>query len=150
MAAACRQLDLVSRLDRRDSRTLACTTVVTSLLSSQLRRLTASMLVVLTAGLSLGPMLHAGAGHDTDCDVVVVMHDASQHAFASARPATPDSLPSHEHCVTCHLFRISRLSQDASPVHACDQPVRALAAPGENFLLSDPVAIPLPARAPPA
>jgi hypothetical protein len=108
----------------------------------------ASALIVLTASLSLGPILH-GAGHDADCDPIVVVHDSSQHAFRSTEPAESDALPSHDHCVTCHLFRISRLSPEASPVHATDS-VRALAPPDKNFLLSDPASIPLPARAPPA
>lgn len=116
---------------------------------SRLRRTTAKALIVLTASLSLGPILHAGVGHDTDCDPVVVAHDASQHAFASTRPAVNETLPSHHHCVTCHLFRISRLSPEAATVHACEA-TRALAPPENNFLLSAPVSIPLPARAPPA
>ena len=105
--------------------------------------------MVLTVGLSLGPILHAGVGHDTDCDPVVVVHDSSQHAFASGKTAQTDSLPSHDHCVTCHLFRISRASQETSVVHAGAQAVRTLATPGENFRLSDPASIPLHARAPP-
>ena len=112
---------------------------------SKLRRITARALVVLTAGLSLGPILHAGVDHDT----LVVVHDSSQHAFASTKPAATETLPSHDHCVTCHLFRISRLAPESTPVHACES-VRALAPPEKNFLLSDPVSIPLPARAPPA
>jgi hypothetical protein len=115
----------------------------------KLRRITARALVVLTASLSLGPILHAGVGHDTDCDPVVVVHDPSQHAFASTRPAGGEALPSHDHCVTCHLFRISRLSPEAAAVHACES-IRALAPPEKNFLLSTPVAVPLPARAPPS
>jgi hypothetical protein len=114
-----------------------------------LRRLTASTLVVLTAGLSLGPMLHAGDGHDAECDPLVVVHDPSQHAFGSRDVADTETLPSHDHCVTCHLFRISRLSPETSAVHASES-VRALAPPENNFLLSAPVSIPLPARAPPA
>jgi hypothetical protein len=115
----------------------------------QLRRITATALVALTLSVSLGPMLHGGDGHDPDCDPVVVVHDPAQHAFGSTEPASSDTLPGHDHCVTCHLFRISRLSPEATPVHTCES-VRALALPENNFLLFDPVSIPLPARAPPA
>lgn len=104
---------------------------------------------MLTAALSLGPILHAGAGHDRECDTLVVVHDPSQHAFTSPEVTESETFPSHDHCVTCHLFRISRLSPEASTVHACES-ARALAPPENNFLLSDPVSIPLPARAPPA
>lgn len=107
----------------------------------------ARALVVLMTALSIAPLVHAGDTHDTDCEPVVVVHDESQHRFAAWPQATP--FPSEEHCVLCHLFRISRVSQDAAAVDACDPATLELGVPRDDYRVSAAAIVPLPARAPP-
>jgi hypothetical protein len=110
------------------------------------RRWIASVLVALTVGVSLEPMLHGDAGHDSHFPVE--LHDASQHRF-TAPPTDADPLHESEHCVVCHLFRQSRNS-DSRTVDA-DVDLRAVFVPvtDDLALLAAGSAVPLPARAPP-
>jgi hypothetical protein len=120
---------------------------VTRTLVDGWRRIAAGTLVVLTVGLSAGPALHAGDGHDADCDPVVVVHDESQHRFAARPEATP--FPSEAHCVVCHLFRVSRVSHDDAAVDGFDPAPRVLGIAVDDFRVSVTATVPLPARAPP-
>ena len=113
-----------------------------------MNHVTAVALVALMAAVSLGPVLHAGVGHDTDCDPVVVVHDESQHRFAAPN-IDPDVLPAAEHCVVCHLFRGSRNSETAWNEGGRDLQVALVARLADNSLVGAQTAAPLPARAPP-
>lgn len=63
----------------------------------------AQALVVLTAWLSLAPLMH---GDDVACNPAIVVHDSSQHGITAA--AVKDTTPAaDDHCLACHLFRNS-------------------------------------------
>ncbi len=115
----------------------------------RLRPLIASALVALLVGVSLGPVVHEGVGHDTDCDPILVLHDAGQHRIGAA-PATGDTLPQTDHCVVCHLFRSSRSSDSSSGVVQRDVETSLVARTDTAAAVTPPSAVPLPARAPPA
>ena len=108
----------------------------------------AGALVALMAGVSLGPALHDGAGHDTDCDPIVVVHDAAQHQFSAAPAGTPS--PADNHCVACHFHRTPRgaVSWELSGLRPLEA-VRVLRSADGEIAPAPPLAA-LPARAPPA
>lgn len=74
-------------------------------LSSGVLRGSARLLLLALSVTMLGPVLHGV--HDTDCDPLVVLHDARQHHFAAPTP-NDDGTGSSEHCVACHFLRTSR------------------------------------------
>lgn len=65
------------------------------------QRLTPVALVVLIAVAALG-LPHAEDGHDADCTLVAVAHDASAHRVGAA--STHDVAPP-VHCLACHWLR---------------------------------------------
>jgi hypothetical protein len=136
-------------LDRPQRQTLACTTTLTLGRPDRFRSLIASALVALQLGVSLGPVLHEGVGHDTDCEPILVLHDAGQHRIGAARAST-DALPQGDHCVVCHLFRGSRSSDSSSGVVQRDIETSLVACTDTAAALTPSIAVPLPARAPPA
>ena len=110
----------------------------------------ARALIVVMAGVSLAPVLHAGTGHDTDGDPVMVVHDASQHRF-SRTPADDGTLPADDHCVLCHLTRGSRGSAESTHSWAASAPeASGKARVAVHVRVAGPAAGPCPARAPPA
>ena len=133
-------------LDRNSIRTLAYSQVLVKV-PMQSRRWIASVLVALTVGVSLEPVLHGDAGHDPH--FAIELHDASQHRF-TAPPDADDPLHGSDHCVVCHLFRQSRNSD--SRIIDVNIELRAVFAPvtDDLALLAAGSAVPLPARAPPS
>jgi hypothetical protein len=102
-------------------------------------------LILLTAWLSVAPVLHGG-GHDPDCDPAVLVHDESQHRLTSA--STGASSPA-DHCVACHLFRSSRHAGSWRYV-PLGLDGRSLDSQLDTAAVTTRTALPLPARAPPA
>jgi len=79
----------------------------------QLRTLAATMLVLVSALGAWSTYAHDLDCHDPDGAPVLVVHDASAHAFRSATP--PDS-ERPVHCVLCHWTRVFGPSvQSVSP-----------------------------------
>jgi len=116
-------------------------------LSGASRGLVAAALVAVLVGVSIAPALHAGVGDDPDCDVVVVIHDGTQHRIG-ALPTSDSDFPHSDHCVLCHLFRISRMAASWRFVPQ-DLDRSAALRPTESTSIVTRAAIPLPARAPP-
>jgi hypothetical protein len=114
--------------------------------AAQSRRWIAGVLVALTIGVSLEPVLHGDAGHDPH--FAIELHDGTQHRF-SAPPSADDPLHGADHCVVCHLFRHSR-SSDSRIIDADVQPRSVRVARTDAVArLTAGSAVPLPARAPP-
>jgi hypothetical protein len=105
----------------------------------------AQALVVLTAWLSLAPLLH---GDDIACNPTIVVHDSSQHRITAS--ADTDNTPgADDHCLACHLFRNSggAIAWRFVPQAFDDYSLVATAAGA--FLLTR-AGLPLSARAPPS
>ena len=100
------------------------------------------------AGVSLGPILHGGAGHDPDCDPVFVVHDAAQHRF-TASPAAVDP-ETENHCVACHVHRAPRgaVSWELSGLRPLD--AGRVSGSADGAIAPAPALVRVPARAPPA
>ena len=111
-----------------------------------LLRFTSRLLLVTLSVTTVGPALHGV--HDTDCDPVVVLHDASQHHFAAA-PSAADESPGSDHCVACHFQRTSRgpISWEPSGLYALIS--GNLLHDSDGRLVTPPSVSPQPARAPP-
>lgn len=104
-------------------------------------------MVALLAMVSLGPAIHEGVGHDTDCEPVFVVHDAGEHRIGAA--PVRETLPGDEHCVACHLFRNTRTEPGStSPDH--DVAVAPATRLGPDPFTADGSLASVPARAPPA
>jgi hypothetical protein len=101
-------------------------------------------LIVLTAWLSLVPVLH---GDDRACNPAIVIHDSSQHQITAAGPDA--NTPSGgDHCLACHLFRSSRgaVGWKFVPQGLNDSSLVVTTA-GPDLVTR--TAVPVPARAPP-
>jgi hypothetical protein len=133
----------------RDAKASLYDTTVTFLNLNRWRQAVAVALVVLLVGVSLGPLVHAGVGHDADCSPVIVVHDAVQHRIG-ATPVDQEGLPDGEHCLICHLFRSSRSSQTVDALVHRDTPTGVIARPDDTCAAASSNSTPLPARAPPA
>jgi len=113
----------------------------------QLRVLAATMLVLVSALGAWSTYAHGLDCHDRDGDPVLVVHDASAHAFRS--PVSPvDERPVH--CVLCHWTRaIGPGVQSVSPAPVVVS--RTLAAPSAYVALARlSTAAQPPLRAPPS
>lgn len=111
-----------------------------------LLRFTSRLLLVTLSVTTLGPALHGV--HDTDCDPVVVFHDARHHRFDAA-PAAADEPAAGDHCVACHFLRTSR-----GPVSWEPNGLQALTSgnllhDSDGRLIAPPSVSRQPARAPP-
>jgi len=110
------------------------------------RLVVSQVLIGLTAWLSFAPATH-GSGHDAECDPAIIVHDASQHRITGDGPG-PDHGPDSDHCVACHLFRLSRTIGNWRFVpQGLDAQALLLAIDRSLIALSS--VVPLPARAPP-
>jgi hypothetical protein len=74
--------------------------------AARLRGGLARLLVVALVVSSAAPLLHDEQRHDTDCDPVLIVHDASQHRIVADEPRQP--VESGEHCSACHWARALR------------------------------------------
>ncbi len=113
-----------------------------------IRRCAAWVTTLLVLSLATVEMPHAaGAHHDSDCDIVVVAHDASAHRVDAgdlAQPARP------EHCLACHWGRSFRPGVESSALKAPVLEATVAVAPDPSSIPSRaPVAQPS-LRAPPA
>lgn len=110
-----------------------------------LLRVSARLLLVALGVATLGPVLHGV--HDSDCDPVVVVHDASQHHFAATSSGTNG--PTGDHCIACHFLRTPRgpVAWEPSGLHALSSGNLQFHCDGQ--LVAAPCASPQPARAPP-
>jgi hypothetical protein len=101
-------------------------------------------LIVLTAWLSLVPVLH---GDDRACNPAIVVHDSSQHRITAAGVAV-DSAAADDHCLACHLFRSSRSAVTWKFVpQGLDDHSLVVTVAGAPIVTRS--AVPIPARAPP-
>jgi hypothetical protein len=94
----------------------------------------------------LGPVLHGA--HDDVCDPGVAVHDESQHSMRSAR-TTDGGSPDGDHCVACHFARASRGPVAWEPTGVTALADGVLLYHSDGRLFAGPVAVPVPARAPP-
>ena len=94
----------------------------------------------------LGPVLHGA--HDDVCDAAAAIHDESQHAMRSAR-TTDSGSPAGDHCVACHFARASRGPVAWEPTGVSALVHGVLLYHSDGRLIAGPVAVPVPARAPP-
>ena len=109
-------------------------------------RFTSRLLLVALSVTTLGPALHGV--HDTDCEPVVVFHDASQHHFDAA--PTPNEEPgAADHCVACHFLRTSRGPVSWEPSGLQPLTSGGLLHDADGRLVAPPSVSPQPARAPP-
>jgi hypothetical protein len=101
-------------------------------------------LIVLTAWLSLVPVLH---GDDWACNPPIVVHDSSQHQITAAR-SEANTPAGGDHCLACHLFRNSRgaVAWKFIPQGLHDSSLVVTVA-GPHLVTR--TAVPVPARAPP-
>ena len=81
-------------------------------LPSRVIRAAARLLVLSIAVSSTGLLLHGDAPHDSDCDPLVIVHDASQHRVTADAPSSTDH--TGEHCAACHFARAFRSPQLAA------------------------------------
>ena len=101
-------------------------------------------LIVLTAWLSLAPLLH---GDDRACNPAIVVHDSTQHGIAAA--AVQGSIPTaDDHCLACHLFRSSSGTVAWRFVPQALDAYSLVATVAGAFILTR-AGVPLSARAPP-
>lgn len=114
-------------------------------LSASLLRASARALLLTLSVSTFGPALHAV--HDDDCARPLVAHDARQHHFQSA-PA-PSTLPHDGHCVACHFARASRGPVSWEPTGLTVLADGVLLYHSDGRLVAAPVAVRVPARAPP-
>lgn len=104
------------------------------------------VLIGLTAWLSFAPAIH-GSGHDAECDPAIIFHDASQHRITGDGLGVTTS-PGSDHCVACHLFRLSR-NVGAWRFIPQGLDLQALLFAIDRSLVTFAPVVPLPARAPP-
>ena len=113
--------------------------------ASIVRVVLSQALIVLTAWLSLVPVLH---GDDTACNPTIVVHDPSQHQITGAGP-DGNTPAADDHCLACHLFRNSRSADPGKFVpQGVDAESLVVTVAGE--LIVTRAAVPLPGRAPPS
>lgn len=108
-------------------------------------RLTSRLLLVALSVTTVGPALHGV--HDTECDPLVVLHDASQHHFAAAPAA--DQPAGGDHCVACHFLRTSRGPVSWEPSGLQVLTSSNLLHDSDGRLVAPLSVSPQPARAPP-
>ena len=98
--------------------------------------------LALLASLTMLGLPHAtGPGHDADCDIIVVAHDAAAHHVQADGPRD-DGQPVH--CLACHWARAFRKHTDAVYL-----PAPAVAAGVRFFVEAVPVANVATAAQPP-
>ena len=104
----------------------------------------AHALIVLTAWLSLVPVLH---GDDQACNPAIILHDSTQHQITAAG-SDANTPTGGDHCLACHLFRSSRGAVAWKFIPQALQDYSLVVSVAGPHLLTR-TAVPVPARAPP-